>query len=82
MMLRSGLFIVAALFAMAFMSSCTREYICECEISYSGKPGLPDTSLNRYTIEDTKKNAESLCKENSSESVKDGIKTVENCYLF
>lgn len=82
MMSRSGLFIVAALLAMAFMSSCTREYICQCEISYSGKPGLPDTLKKNYTIEDTKKNAENLCKENSSESVKDGITTVENCYLF
>ena len=82
MKIRSGLFIVAAFSAIAFMSSCTREYICQCDISYTGKPGLPDTVTNRYNIEDTKKNAENLCKGNSSESEKDGIKTVENCYLY
>ncbi len=82
MMIRSGLLLFAAFFAVAIMSSCTREYICQCEISYTGKPGLPDTVINSYNIEDTKKNAESLCEQNSSESEKDGIKTVERCYLF
>lgn len=82
MKLRPVLFIASFFVTMAIFSSCTREYICQCEISYSGKPGLPDTLINQYTIEDTKKNAENLCIENSSESEEGGIKTVENCYLY
>lgn len=81
MKLRAGSLVIALL-SLLTLNSCVREYICECEISYSGKPGLPDTVIKRYDVKDTKKNAEALCEDNSSTSEKDGIKTVENCYLF
>jgi hypothetical protein len=63
-------------------TSCTREYICQCEISYSGQAGLPDTVINQYPVRDTKDGAKSICEGNSSTSEKNGIKTVENCHLF
>lgn len=82
MKLRTGLLVAIASVFIFGLSSCTRDYICQCEIAYSGKPGLPDTLVTEYTLTDTKKNAESLCKENSNESTEDGITTVETCGLY
>ncbi|GAA4448236.1 hypothetical protein [Rurimicrobium arvi] len=64
------------------MSSCTQEYRCQCTIKYSGMAGLPDSSMNEYTIKDTKKKAQSLCKENSVTMDKNGVTTTETCQLF
>lgn len=81
MKLRPGL-LMALIFITVFgLTSCTRDFICECEIAYSGKPGLPDTLVNQYDITDTKANAEKLCEENSSVSEEDGVITVETCKL-
>lgn len=71
-----------ALIAVFSFSSCVRSYTCQCEISYSGQPGLPDTTIKEYPVKDTKKKAESLCESNSQTSTKDGITTVENCHLY
>lgn len=82
MKLRPGL-LVAFLFITVFgLTSCVRDFICQCEVAYSGKPGLPDTLTREYDITDSKKNAETLCKQNSSETEKEGIKTVETCDLY
>lgn len=82
MKLRPGLLIAIAFTSLFALSSCTRDYICQCEIAYSGKPNLPDTVINEYEITDTKKNAQSLCEQNSSETEVDGIITVETCELY
>ncbi len=82
MKLRPGLFIAAVFITLFAFSSCTRDFICECEIAYSGKPNLPDTVINRYDITDTKKNAKSLCEQNSFEGEENGVKTVETCELY
>lgn len=71
-----------ALIAVLSFSSCVRSYTCQCEISYSGQPGLPDTLIREYEVKDTKKNAESVCEGNSQTSTRDGITTVENCHLY
>lgn len=63
-------------------TSCTQDFICECEIAYSGQPGLPDTLINEYTLTNTKKEAQRICEEGSSESEEGGIKTVETCKLY
>lgn len=67
---------------MVMFSSCTREYVCKCTISYSGQPGLPDTLVKEYPVTDTKKKAKAVCEENSQNSEQNGIKTVENCHLY
>ena len=82
MKLRFGLLLSFSLFIMTSMTSCVREYICQCQISYSGQPGLPDTTLNEYEIKDTRNKAKKLCEENSYEATKDGIHTVEKCQLY
>jgi hypothetical protein len=64
------------------LTSCVHEYICQCVISYSGQPGLPDTTVNEYTIKDTKKKAESACEGHSGTYETNGIKTVEDCHLY
>lgn len=82
MKLRPGLVVAAAFFTIACMSSYIRSYTCECEITYSGQPGLPDTITREYSVKDTKKKAESVCKGNSSTSENNGIKTIEDCHLY
>lgn len=74
--------LLAASIILAGASSCTREFTCQCYISYSGQPGLPDTTLREYTITDTKKNAEKLCQEHSGTYESGGIRTVETCDLW
>lgn len=76
------LFFIAPVFALLMMASCTREYTCQCWISYSGAPGLPDSVLHEYPIRDKKKNAEKLCKDNSYHTEQNGITTTEECDLY
>lgn len=73
------LFITISLFAL---TSCTREYICQCTISYSGSPGLPEEEPKEYPIRDSKKNARTICQSNSKTYDVDGYKTVEECDLW
>ena len=82
MKLRPGLLIAVLLVMLVAVTSCRRDYVCRCEISYSGQPGLPDTLYRDYHITDTKDIARSLCEANSSETEKEGVKTVETCYLY
>ena len=82
MKLRPGLLLAAAFGIMVCMSSCVRDYVCQCEIAYSGAPGLPDTVINEYPISDTKKNAASACESNSGTYEVDGIKAHEDCHLY
>ncbi len=83
MKLRPGiLLVVAFIFITTTMTSCVREYICECQITYTGQPGLPDTTINQYEIKDTKKKAEQICTGNSGEYANGDIKTKEECVLF
>lgn len=82
MKLRPGTLLVVAMFITVSFSSCVREYICECTISYTGQAGLPDSAVNRYAVSDTKKNAKSKCEGNSKTFEKDGITAKEKCELY
>lgn len=77
----STILVVACLLTISF-TSCTREYICQCTVKYSGEPGLPDSTVREYEIRDTKKNAKSACEANSGTYTTGNIKTEENCRLF
>ena len=81
MTLRSTLLLGAAILAFA-CSSCTHEYICHCNIKYSGQPGLPDSMVHEYPIRDKKDAARSACQGNSVHTTQNGITTDENCDLF
>ena len=72
--------VVSFLFSM---SSCTQEYICQCEIKYTGNPpGLPDSSIVEFKIRNKKKVAISECEANSTTSTKDGITLIETCRIY
>jgi len=63
-------------------SSCTREYICKCTLTYTGKPGLPDPLVKEYPITDTKQNAINLCSEKSASYDDNGVHTDEVCEIW
>jgi hypothetical protein len=68
---------------VVFMTSCTREYICQCVVKYSGNPpGLPDTATHEFLIKDTKKEAAKKCEANSTSATQDNITMVETCRLY
>lgn len=82
MKMRFGSIITLCLVLMVFMSSCAREYICQCEIIYTGLAGLPDTITKDYPVTDTKKKAKADCMSQSNVTEKDGVKTEEICDLY
>ncbi|OSZ78296.1 hypothetical protein CAP35_08550 [Chitinophagaceae bacterium IBVUCB1] len=82
MKIRTGTLLALAILLVLGLGSCRREYICQCTIVYTGQPGLPDTTIKEYKVSDTKKKAASKCESNSSQSEKDGIKSVETCKLY
>lgn len=81
MQLRTILLLAAAGTTL-FFTSCVRDYTCQCQIVYSGAPGLPDTVTRTYPVKDTKTKAKSICEQNSTSSDNNGIHTDENCHLF
>lgn len=82
MKLRFSNIVVALLIAVTALSSCTRDYICQCTIKYSGQPGLPDSSMKEYPVKDTKKKAKSVCESNSGNYETNGIRAEETCRLY
>lgn len=82
MKLLNTLLLSAAILVLIGTESCTKEYTCQCRIVYTGVPGLPDTTVNEYTVRDTKKKAKSICEGNSANFNKDNVTTVETCKLF
>ena len=80
---RSTSFLIALSAIVLFTTtSCTREYTCQCQMIYSGAPGLPEGEVREYMITDSKKNAESKCRGNSREYDNGNIHTIEECDLF
>lgn len=77
----SLLFALSAM-VLLFATSCTREYTCQCKMTYTGAPGLPVGEVREYKIRDTKSGAESKCQAGSQSYDKDGIHTDEACDLF
>lgn len=78
----TSLLMAFAAFVVLFASSCTREYVCQCKMTYTGAPGLPEGQVREYSITDTKKNARNACRANSKTYDNGGIHTVEDCDLF
>ncbi len=77
------LFIAALLCIGFFISSCTREYICQCSLTYDGvQPGLPDSAIHEFKIKDVKDEAIKKCETNSNSSSLNGVTTTEKCRLF
>jgi hypothetical protein len=82
MKLRFSILLIAVFVSMTVFSSCTREYICQCSIKYTGAPGLPDSTVREYTIKDTKKKAKSTCEANSGTYTTGDITAEEECHIY
>ena len=78
----TSLLIALSAIVLLTATSCTRKYICQCQMVYSGAPGLPVGEIREYPITDSKKNAESACKGSSKSYDNGNIHTDENCDLF
>lgn len=76
------LLLSAAALAAICATSCTKEYTCQCTITYTGAPGMPEPQVKEYPIRDTKKAAQNLCRENSSTTITNGITADEDCSLY
>jgi hypothetical protein len=72
------------LFTIAMINtSCTREFICQCHVKYTGNvPGLPDSTMHETVIKNTKSAAEANCKKNSTTTTQDGVTMTETCDLY
>ena len=68
--------------SLSVFSSCTRDFICECVLTYEGKPGIPASLPREYPITDTKQNAKKTCEAASRTYEENGILTHEDCKLF
>ena len=65
------------------ISSCTKEYICQCVVKYSGNPpALPDSTVFEFAIKDKKKEAAKKCEANSTSLTQDNITMDEKCQLY
>ena len=82
MKFRTCLLLFVAFAGITAMSSCTKNYTCHCDITYSGVPGLPDSTFKEYSITDTKSGAKSKCSGESLDKTQNYIHTVEKCYLY
>jgi hypothetical protein len=82
MRLRLSLLVALAFVLMTGMSSCVKKYTCQCNINYTGAPGLPGSVTESYDITDTKANAKSKCSAQSATYNNNGIQTVETCTLY
>jgi hypothetical protein len=78
----SVLLFVVAVSGILLVSSCNKNYTCQCTIKYSGSPGLPDSTATEYKVYNTKSGAKALCEDESFEHVENGIKVVETCTLY
>lgn len=76
------LFLALATAGIFTYSSCTKKYICHCNIKYSGAPGLPDSTSKEFDITDSKSKAKTKCEAESGTYNNNSITTVETCYLY
>ena len=82
MKLSRFLFLALAVAGIFTYSSCTKKYICHCNLKYSGNPGLPDSTTKEFDITDTKSNAKTKCEAESGNYTNNYTNTVETCYLY
>jgi hypothetical protein len=80
--MKSGYILLLAFVCILSTSSCIKKYTCHCDFTYTGAPDLPQGQSSEYSITDTKSTAISSCSANSTTYDRDGIHTVENCYLY
>ena len=82
MKLRLSLLVAIGFIILVGMSSCVRTYTCQCYISYSGQPGLPDTLLQEYQIKGIKSQAKTDCQSHNMNKTTNGVTANVNCDLY
>ena len=82
MKIRPSILLALAFVGMITYSSCVKKYICHCNLVYTGAPGLPDSTTKEFDITNTKSSAKTACEKESGTTVKNGITSVETCYLY
>ena len=76
------LFLALAVAGIITSTSCTKKYICHCNIKYSGAAGLPDSTTKEFDITDSKDKAKTKCEGESGTYNNNSVKTEETCYLY
>lgn len=76
------LYIGILVFGATSLTSCVKDFTCQCKISFSGKPGLPEPYIREYSLANTLKEAEQECANRSRHYVEDGVTTTEECQLY
>jgi hypothetical protein len=79
---RGSVLLLMAVAGVMFCSSCVKKYTCQCRVTFTGKPGLPDSTAREYEVYNTQSGAKSICEEASYEKEQNGIKTKEECSLY
>lgn len=79
--MKKTLSIIGLLLAIT-MTSCVRDYTCQCKITFSGKPGLPEPQIREYSVSNTLKEAKKECSDRSQIYIVDGVTTTEECELY
>lgn len=71
------LFTIAALvFAVSAMTSCKKDYTCECKVTTAGI-----TATSSSTINDTKANAEEACDKGDATTTVGGVSSTSECSI-
>ncbi|MES2567675.1 MAG: hypothetical protein V4565_12460 [Bacteroidota bacterium] len=48
------------------MTSCKKDYVCECSKTYTGSSSSTTSDYSKYTYKDSRKRAEDRCNENTT----------------
>lgn len=80
--MKRSLLIISSLIAALSFSSCVKDYTCQCKITFSGKPGLPEPQIREYELSNTLKQAKEECENRSQVYTSDGVTTTEACELY
>lgn len=76
------IYIAVILLSVFSLTSCVKDYTCQCKITFTGKPGLPEPYIREYSLSNTIEEAKQECENRSRHYVEDGITTTEECELY
>jgi hypothetical protein len=65
--MKNKMLIVGALFVGIFMTSCKKDYTCQCSKTYTTGTGSNTSNYATYTYKDTKPEATDRCNNNETQ---------------
>ena len=78
-MKKTILFAAGLLFIGTSMTSCKKDYTCQCSKTYTSGDGSSTSNHSVYTYKDTRKRAEDRCNDNSTSGTDLGGNYSINC---